>query len=61
MWGISTTYEPQHEKTGFLHIQKNDVEQLRGKSKYRKDDQRLCFSYTDSTIPLLPRSEITNL
>ena len=25
---------------------------------YRKADQRLCFRYTDSTIPLLPKSEI---
>ena len=24
-------------------------------------DQRLCFRYTDSTIPLLPKSEISSL
>ena len=24
-------------------------------------DQRLCFSYTDSTIPLFPKSEISSI
>ena len=24
------------------------------------DDQRLCFRYTDSTIPLLPKSKISS-
>ena len=38
-------YEPRHEKIGFLHMRK----------------QRLCFRYTDSTIPLLPKSEISRL
>ena len=32
--------------------------QLRGK---READQRLCFRYTDSTISLLPKSEISSL
>ena len=27
----------------------------------READQRLCFRYTDSTIPLLPNSEIASL
>ena len=27
----------------------------------RKADQRLCFRYTDSTIPLLPKTEISSL
>ena len=27
----------------------------------READQRLCFRYTDSTIPLLPKSEISSL
>ena len=35
-----------------------DADQLRGD---RKADQRLCFRYTDSTIPLLPKSEISSL
>ena len=33
--------EPRYEKTGFLHIRKQT----------READQRLCFRYTDSTIP----------
>ena len=32
-----------------------DADQLRGN---READQRLCFRYIDSTIPLLPKSEI---
>ena len=32
-----------------------DADQLRGN---READQRLCFRYTDSTIPLLSKSEI---
>ena len=44
--------EPRCQKTGFLHICENkDADQLRSD---READQRLCFSYTDSTIPLLP-------
>ena len=27
----------------------------------READQRLCFSYIDSTIPLLPKYEISSL
>ena len=34
------------------------ADQLRGD---RKADQCLCFRYTDSTIPLLPKSEISSL
>ena len=30
-------------------------------SSHCEADQRLCFGYTDSTIPLLPKSEISNL
>ena len=33
-----------------------DADQLRGK---READQRLCFRYTDSTLPLLLKSEIS--
>ena len=52
-------YEPRHEKTGFLHMRKNkDAYQLCGN---READQRLCFRYTDSTIPLLPTSKISSL
>ena len=35
-----------------------DADQLRGN---READQRLCFRYTDSTIPLLPKYEISSL
>ena len=45
-------YEPRHEKNGCLHMRNKDADQLRG--------QRLCFRYTESTIPLLPKSEISS-
>ena len=51
-------YEPRREKTGFLHCENKDADQLRGD---REAGQRLCFRYTDSTIPLLPKSEISSL
>ena len=35
-----------------------DANQLRGN---READQRLCFHYTDNTIPLLPKSENSSL
>ena len=35
-----------------------DADQLRGN---READQRLCFRYSESTIPLLPKSEISSL
>ena len=35
-----------------------DADQLRGN---READQRLCFRHIDSTIPLLPKSEISSL
>ena len=34
-----------------------DADQLRGD---READQRFCFRYTDSTIPLLLKSEISS-
>ena len=50
------TCKPLYEKTRFLHICENkDADQLRGD---READQHLCFRYTDSTIPLLNKSEI---
>ena len=52
-------YEPRYEKTSFLHICENkDADQLRSNSEA---DQRLCFRYTDSTIPLLPTSNMSSL
>ena len=45
-------------KPDFGICQNKDADQLRGN---READQRLCFRYTDSTIPLLPKSEISSL
>ena len=43
-------------KPAFCICENKDADQLRGD---RETDQRLCFRYTDSTIPLLPKSEIS--
>ena len=41
-----------------IHVCENkDADQLRGN---READQRLCFRYTDSTIPPLSKSEISS-
>ena len=40
-------------KPAFCICENKDADQLRGN---READQRLCFRYTDSTIPLLPKS-----
>ena len=45
-------------KPAFCICQNKDADQLRGN---RKADQRLCFRYMDSTISLLPKSEISSL
>ena len=45
-------------KSAFCICENKDADQLRGD---READQRLCFRYTDSTVPLLPKSEIANL
>ena len=45
-------------KPAFCIYENKDADQLRG---YREADQRLCFRYTDSTIPLLSKSEISSL
>ena len=45
-------------KLAFCICENKDTDQLRGN---READQRLCFHYTDSTIPLLPISEISSL
>ena len=44
-------------KPDFCIWENKDADQLRGN---READQRLCVRYTDSTIPLLPKSEISN-
>ena len=49
-------YEPRRDTTG--RCENKNAYQLCGN---READQRLCFRYTDSTIPLLPKSEISRL
>ena len=45
-------------KPAFCICENKDEDQLLGN---READQRLCFRYTDSTIPLLPKYEISSL
>ena len=45
-------------KPFFCICENKDVDQLRS---HCTADQRLCFRYTDSTIPLLPKPEISSL
>ena len=45
-------------KPAFCICENKDADQLRGN---READQRLCFRNTDSTIPLLPKYEISSL
>ena len=45
-------------KPDFCICENKDVDQLRG---YREADQRLCFRYIASTIPLLPKYKISSL
>ena len=51
-------YKPRHEKTGFCICENKDADQLGGD---READQRLCFRYIASTIPLLPKYKISSL
>ena len=44
-------------KQTFCICENKDADQLRGK---READQRLCFCYIDSIIPLLFKSEISS-
>ena len=48
------------KKTDFCICENKDEDQLRGTCN-READQRLCFRYTDSTIPLLHKYEISSL
>ena len=45
-------------KPAFCICENIDADQLRGNSEA---DQRLCFRFTDSRIPLLSKSEISSL
>ena len=49
---------PVMRKPAFCICENKDADQLRGN---READQRLCFRYSDSKIPLLPTSEISSL
>ena len=45
-------------KLAFCICENKDADQLRGD---READHRLCFRYTDSTSPLLPKYDISSL
>ena len=45
-------------KPTFCICENKDADQLRGN---READQRLCFRFIDSTIPLLSKSKISSL
>ena len=45
-------------KLAFCICENKEAEQLSGN---HKADQRLCFQYTDRTIPLLPKTAISSL
>ena len=45
-------------KPTFCICENKDADQLHGNHEAA---QRLCFRYTDSTIPLLPKSEISSI
>ena len=45
-------------KPTFCICENKDADQLRGNCEA---DQRLCFRYTDSTIPLLSKSKVLSL
>ena len=45
-------------KPAFYICEIKDADQLRSNCEA---DQRLCFRYSDSTIPLFPKSEISSL
>ena len=47
-------------KTAFCIYENKDADQLQLRGN-READQRFCFRYTDSTIPLLSKSEISSL
>ena len=52
-------YEPLHEKNKrFCICEYKDEDQLRGN---RKAEQRLCFRFLESTIPLLHKYKISSL
>ena len=56
---IANLFWTRYEKNpAFCICENKDADQLRGN---READQRLCFRFLDSTIPLLSKSEISSL
>ena len=53
---VCSAFESHHEKTNIFHMRKQ-----RCRSGNREADQRLCFRYSDRTVPLLSKSEISSL
>ena len=58
LWGLWLQMSRAMRKPAFCICKNKDADQLRGN---READQRLCFRYIDSTIPLLPKSKILSL
>ena len=56
--GVFSNMSPVMRKPAFCICENKDADQLHGNGKA---DQRLCFRYTDSKIPLLSKSEISSL
>ena len=52
------TFEPCHKKPAFCMHENRGADQLHSN---RTADQRLCFRYIGSTVPLLSKSEISSL
>ena len=57
-WSLESHMSHGMRKPGFCICENKDADQLRGN---READQRLCFRYMDTTIPLLPKSEILSI
>ena len=54
----SVLFELVVRKPAFCICENKDADQLRSNCAA---DQRLCFRYTNNTIPLLPKSEVSSL
>ena len=55
---LVSLFEPRHKKICFLHMGNKGTDQL---SRNSAADQRLCFRYIDSSIPVLLKSKISSL
>ena len=54
---VALSNEPRHKKADFCLCENKGADQLRSNCEA---DQRLCFRYTDSTLSLLIKSEISS-